>query len=60
VVDEVLLVEQQTAGDVQVFATYKLNDANTIGINGGTHFSDFDASTRSPRFQFATIHGPLA
>ncbi|AMB45243.1 hypothetical protein Y590_10035 [Methylobacterium sp. AMS5] len=38
------------------FATYKLNDANTIGINGGTHFSDFDASTRSPRFQFATIN----
>ena len=38
------------------FATYKLDDSNTIGINGGTHFSDFDASTRSPRFQFATIN----
>ena len=38
------------------FATYKLDDSNTIGINGGTHFSDFDSSTRSPRFQFATIN----
>ncbi|WP_232630693.1 outer membrane beta-barrel protein [Methylobacterium sp. Leaf118] len=36
--------------------TYKLDDSNTIGINGGTHFSDFDSSTRSPRFQFATIN----
>ncbi|GJE29711.1 outer membrane beta-barrel protein [Methylobacterium organophilum] len=36
--------------------TYKIDDSNTIGINGGTHFSDFDASTRSARFQFATIN----
>ena len=37
-------------------ATYELDDSNTSGINGGTHFSDFDSSTRSPRFQFATIN----
>ncbi len=36
--------------------TYKIDDSNTIGVNGGTHFSDFDASTRSPRFQFATVN----
>lgn len=34
--------------------TYKLDAANTIGINGGTHFSSFNASARSLRFQFAT------
>jgi hypothetical protein len=37
--------------------TYKLDPANTIGINGGTHFSsytNFDFSPRSIRFQYAT------
>ncbi|MCJ2047345.1 porin [Methylobacterium sp. J-078] len=37
--------------------TYKIDSANTIGINGGTHFSSytkFDLSDRSLRNQFAT------
>jgi hypothetical protein len=38
--------------------TYKIDPANTIGINGGTHFSsytNFDSTTsRGLRFQFAT------
>ena len=37
--------------------TYKLDAANTVGINGGTHFSTynkFDFSERSFRNQFAT------
>lgn len=34
--------------------TYKLDDYNTVGINGGTHFSNFNSTTRSSRFQFAT------
>ena len=34
--------------------TYKIDDANTVGINGGTHFSDFNAGLRSLRFQYAT------
>lgn len=34
--------------------TYKLDDANTVGINGGTHFSEFNSSLRSLRFQYAT------
>ncbi len=36
--------------------TYKLDDYNTVGINGGTHFSNFNSFERSPRFQFATIN----
>ncbi|MDR7036409.1 hypothetical protein J2X36_001147 [Methylobacterium sp. BE186] len=34
--------------------TYKLDDANTIGINGGTHFSSYNSGLRSLRFQYAT------
>lgn len=38
--------------------TYKLDAANTVGINGGTHFTsytNFDSTTsRGIRFQFAT------
>ena len=37
--------------------TYKIDDANTIGINGGTHFSSFNSGLQSLRFQYAT---PLA
>ncbi|GEP11923.1 outer membrane beta-barrel protein [Methylobacterium gnaphalii] len=37
--------------------TYKIDDANTIGVNGGTHFSKFNSGLRGPGFQFAT---PLA
>lgn len=37
--------------------TYKIDDANTIGINGGTHFSNFNSAVQSARFQYAT---PLA
>jgi len=37
--------------------TYKLDDFNTVGINGGTHFSNFNSADRSLRFQYAT---PLA
>ncbi|GEP01965.1 outer membrane beta-barrel protein [Methylobacterium oxalidis] len=37
--------------------TYKLDDANTVGINGGTHFTNFNSGLRSLRFQYAT---PLA
>ncbi|GJD87051.1 MULTISPECIES: outer membrane beta-barrel protein [Methylobacterium] len=34
--------------------TYKLNDANTIGINGGTHFSNYNSFNQTGRFQYAT------
>lgn len=37
--------------------TYKIDDANTIGINGGTHFTNYNSGLRSLRFQYAT---PLA
>ncbi|MCE4223289.1 porin [Methylobacterium sp. C25] len=37
--------------------TYKLDDSNTIGVNGGTHFNNFNSATRGFGFQFAT---PLA
>ena len=33
---------------------YKIDDANTIGVNGGTHFTDFNSGVRSTRFQYAT------
>ena len=34
--------------------TYKIDDANTVGINGGTHFSSFNSALQSLRFQYAT------
>ena len=34
--------------------TYKLDDHNTIGINGGTHFRNFDSRDNGIKFQFAT------
>ena len=34
--------------------TYKLDDANTIGINGGTHFSSYNNLNQSSRFYYAT------
>ncbi|MGU3538303.1 outer membrane beta-barrel protein [Methylobacterium sp. A54F] len=34
--------------------TYKLDDANTIGINGGTHFSSYNNLNQSARFYYAT------
>ena len=33
---------------------YKIDDANTIGVNGGTHFTNFNSGVRSLRFQYAT------
>ncbi|KQP18927.1 hypothetical protein ASF27_03775 [Methylobacterium sp. Leaf102] len=33
---------------------YKIDAANTIGINGGTHFNNFNSALQNPRFQFAT------
>ncbi|KQP10885.1 MAG: outer membrane beta-barrel protein [Methylobacterium sp.] len=36
---------------------YKIDAANTVGINGGTHFNTYNAALQNPRFQFAT---PLA
>ena len=37
--------------------TYKIDDANTIGINGGTHFNTYNSGLRSVRYQYTT---PLA
>ncbi|MGX9981655.1 outer membrane beta-barrel protein [Methylobacterium fujisawaense] len=34
--------------------TYKIDDNNTIGINGGTHFTNFDSRFRGSKFQVAT------
>ncbi|GJE61020.1 porin [Methylobacterium trifolii] len=34
--------------------TYKIDDANTVGINGGTSVSRYDVSGRSLRYQYAT------
>ena len=34
--------------------TYKIDDSNTIGVNGGTHFSNFNSATRGTQFQYAT------
>ncbi len=36
------------------YLTYKIDDNNTIGINGGTHFSKFNSLNRGSKFQFAT------
>ncbi|MCG5249369.1 outer membrane beta-barrel protein [Methylorubrum extorquens] len=36
------------------YLTYKIDDNNTIGINGGTHFSKFNSLDRGSKFQFAT------
>ncbi|GEO99329.1 outer membrane beta-barrel protein [Methylobacterium haplocladii] len=36
--------------------TYKIDDSNTIGINGGTSFSKFDSRNRGSQFQFATFN----
>ena len=34
--------------------TYKIDDDNTIGINGGTHFRNFNSLNRGSKFQVAT------
>lgn len=34
--------------------TYKLDDANTIGVNGGTHFTSINSGLQSLRYQYAT------
>lgn len=34
--------------------TYKIDDNNTVGINGGTHFSNFDNAGRGSKFANAT------
>ncbi|WP_375456414.1 porin [uncultured Methylobacterium sp.] len=34
--------------------TYKIDDANTVGVNGGTSVSRFNSFNRSLRFQYAT------
>ncbi|MCE4225643.1 porin [Methylobacterium sp. C25] len=34
--------------------TYKIDDNNTIGINGGTHFNKFNSLMRGSKFQYAT------
>ncbi|AWN38983.1 porin [Methylobacterium radiodurans] len=34
--------------------TYKLDDYNTIGVNGGTNFSHYDSLNQSARFYYAT------
>lgn len=48
------------AGDVTWFVgsvAYKLDDANTIGVNGGLNLGKQNAFARGPRYQFATA-GP--
>lgn len=34
--------------------TYKLDDNNLFGINGGTHFASFNSLDRGSKFQYAT------
>lgn len=34
--------------------TYKIDDNNLVGVNGGTHFSKFDSRDNGSQFQFAT------
>ncbi|TXN20700.1 porin [Methylobacterium sp. WL9] len=34
--------------------TYKIDDANTIGVNGGTNFSKFNNAGRGSQFSYAT------
>ncbi len=34
--------------------TYKIDDDNLVGINGGTHFTSFNSLDRGSKFQYAT------
>jgi hypothetical protein len=36
------------------YITYKIDDNSTVGINGGTHFQNFDSRFRGSKFQVAT------